>query len=144
MNRFAKFALAKIVLLQMFSATQLMAQESTGVTVELNKIEASETGGCQAFFLFKNETKNTFDGFELSLAVLDTAGVIDRLLTIDAAPVPAQRTTLKLFEIPEIECNGISQILLHDMTSCRQQNSEEMDCFPILTLNSRASAQLVK
>ncbi len=112
--------------------------------VELNKFEEIEGGGCRAFFLFRNQTENSFDGFEMSLAILDTNGVIDRLLAIDAAPLPVQRTTLKLFEIPEIACAGISEILLHEITSCRPQNEDEMDCFPILDLNSKTSAALVK
>ncbi|CAN0590510.1 unnamed protein product, partial [Ectocarpus sp. 12 AP-2014] len=70
------------------------------MTVELNKFEDIETGGCRAFFLFRNETGQSFDGFEMSLAILDGDGVIDRLLAIDAAPLPIARTTLKLFEIP--------------------------------------------
>ena len=80
----------------------------------------------------------------MSLAVLDNAGVIDRLLTIDAAPLPAQRTTLKLFEIPEIGCAEISEVLLHELSSCRPQNDEEMDCYPMLDLSSRTNATLVK
>ncbi|KIN70281.1 hypothetical protein Z945_3657 [Sulfitobacter noctilucae] len=121
-----------------------VAQSTGGLTVELNKVEPSETGGCSAFFLFRNETENSFEGFEMSLAILDSGGVIDRLLSIDAAPLPLSRTTLKLFEIPEIACNDISEILLHDLTACRPQNGEEMDCFPILTLTSRAPVALVK
>ncbi|MFK7837114.1 MAG: hypothetical protein AB8B60_12925 [Sulfitobacter sp.] len=120
------------------------AQDTGGLTVELNKTEASDTGGCSAFFLFRNQTDNSFDGFEMSLAILNTQGVIDRLLSIDAAPLPVSRTTLKLFEIPEIACEDISEILLHDLTSCKPQNAEEMDCFPILTLRSKATTALVK
>lgn len=120
------------------------AQSGSGLTVELNKTEASGSGGCSAFFLFRNETDNSFEGFEMSLAILDSQGVIDRLLSIDAAPLPVARTTLKLFEVPEIACENISEILLHDLTSCRPQNGDEMDCFPILTLRSKAAAALVK
>ena len=47
----------------------------------------------------------------MSLAILDGNGVIDRLLSIDAAPLPADRTTLKLFEIPGLACANISQVL---------------------------------
>ena len=119
------------------------AQDS-GLTVELNKLEASDSGGCNAFFLFRNGTEMSFEGFEMSLAILDGGGVIDRLLSIDAAPLPVTRTTLKLFEVPEIGCDNISEILLHDLTSCKPQNADEMDCFPILTLRSKAAAQLVK
>lgn len=120
-----------------------LAQDGT-LSVELNKFEAGEDGGCRAFFLFRNGTDESFEGFEMSLAILDNAGVIDRLLSIDAAPLPVQRTTLKLFEIPSIACGDISEILLHDLTSCRPQNAEEMDCFPILSLGSKANAALVK
>ena len=112
--------------------------------VELNKFEEIDTGGCRAFFLFRNQTDKSFAGFEMSLAILDTDGVIDRLLAIDAAPLPVARTTLKLFEIPETACAGISEILLHELTSCQPQNEGEMDCFPILDLNSKTSAALVK
>jgi len=138
-NFFKGLSLALGLLLPIVASAQ-----TSGLTVELNKVEASDTGGCSAFFLFHNETNNSFDGFEMSLAILDTQGVIDRLLSIDAAPLPVSRTTLKLFEIPEIACEDISEILLHDLTSCRPQNGDEMDCFPILTLHSRAAAALVK
>lgn len=121
------------------------AMAETGpLLVELNKTEEIDGGGCRAFFLFRNQTGKSFAGFEMSLAILDAGGVIDRLLSVDAAPLPVQRTILKLFEIPDIACSNISEILLHDITSCQPQNEEQMDCFPILNLESRAAAQLVK
>lgn len=124
-------------------APGLHAQDK-GLSVELNKFEEIDGGGCRAFFLFRNTTGTGYDGFAMSLAILDKNGVIDRLLSIDAAPLPVARTTLKLFEIPETSCANISEILLHELTSCKPQNGEEMDCFPILTLASKTSAQLVK
>lgn len=127
------------------SILPLTAQAETGkLQVELNKVEEIDGGGCRAFFLFRNQTGKSFAGFEMSLAILDGQGVIDRLLSIDASPLPVQRTTLKLFEIPEISCGNISEILLHDMTSCQPQNEDQMDCFPILDLGSKTSTQLVK
>ena len=121
------------------------AQDGAGkLTVELNKFEEGDGGGCRAFFLFRNRTDMTLEGFEMSLAILNTNGVIDRLLTIDAAPLPAARTTLKLFEIPETGCSDISEILLHELASCRPQNADEIDCFPVMELVSRTPAGLVK
>lgn len=132
-----------VVAMGLLLPTASMAQNA-GLTVELNKFEEIETGGCRAFFLFRNQTPTTFEGFEMSLAILDGGGVIDRLLSIDAAPLPVARTTLKLFEIPETTCANISEILLHELTSCRPQNEGELDCFPILTLSSKTTADLVK
>lgn len=121
-----------------------MVYAQTGaISVELNKFEATDEG-CQAYFLFGNTTGESFEGFEMSLAILDSEGVIDRLLTIDAAPLPAGRTTLKLFGIPGLECGDVGSVLLHDLPSCRPQNGEETDCFPLLELSSRATAPLVQ
>lgn len=122
------------------AALPALAQEGR-LTVELNKVEAGETEGCRAFFLFRNLTAAPLDAFEMSLAILDGEGVIDRLLTIDAAPLPQGRTTLKLFEIPEIACDDISEVLLHDIPSCDAQDG---DCFARLDLVSRAQARLTK
>ncbi|SHH00993.1 hypothetical protein SAMN05443551_1294 [Marivita hallyeonensis] len=125
------------------SAQSATAQDAL-LSVELNKFETAEDGGCQAYFLFRNQTGKSFEGFEMSLAILDRSGVIDRLLSVDAAPLPIARTTLKLFAIPEIACTDISEIVLHDMASCRPQNEEETDCFAFLDLQSKTNAALVK
>lgn len=121
-----------------------VSAQTSGLTVELNKFEQEDPSACRAFFLFNNELGRTLEAFEMSFAILDTNGVIDQLLTVDAAPVPVARTTLKLFEFPDIACDDISEILLHDIAACRPQNSEEMDCFEVLTLQSKAAARLVK
>lgn len=121
-----------------------MAQDVGPLGVELNKTEEIDGGGCRAFFLFRNGSGKSFEAFEMSLAILDQQGVIDRLLSINAAPLPVQRTTLKLFEIPDIACAEISEMLLHDIPACTPQNEDPMDCFSILSLSSRANAQLVQ
>lgn len=120
------------------------ASQEGGLTVELNKLEVAEEGACRAFFLFRNRTGMTLEGFEMSLALLDPQGVIDQLLTVDAAPLPADRTTLKLFEFPGTDCGNIATVLLHEIGACRPQNGDEMDCFDLLTLESKADAALVQ
>lgn len=138
LNRFT-IVLALIAL----SAGTVMAQTGK-LSVELNKFETGENDSCRAFFLFRNDTANSFEGFEMSLAILDQSGIIDQLLTIDAAPLPTARTTLKLFEIPKTECDNISEVLLHEIATCQPQNGENIDCFPLINLISKTSAGLVK
>ena len=118
--------------------------QSTGLEIELNKFEQADSGACRAFFLFRNRTGASFDAFEMALAVFDGGGVIDRLLTIDAAPIPVARTTLKLFEIPETDCAAISEILLHDIAACSIPNQPGADCFGLISLGSRTTAPLVQ
>ena len=120
------------------------AQDSGRLTVELNKLEPGQGGACRAFFLFRNDSGASMEGFEMSLAVMNSDGVIDQLVTVDAAPIPVARTTLKLFEFPDVACGDISELLLHDVGACRPQNGAEMDCFDILDLTSKSAATLVK
>ena len=133
-------ALTSLLLL----STAPLHAETGRLGIEVNKFEEIEGGGCRAFFLFQNGTPTSFEGFEMSLAIFDAQGVIDRLLSIDASPLPVARTTLKLFEIPQIACASIGQILLHDVPVCKPQNAETVDCYPMITLTSRTSAPLVK
>lgn len=114
------------------------------LTIELNKFEQINGGGCRAYFLFRNHTGTSFQGFQMSLAVLNKAGVIEKLLSVDAAPLPVARTTLKLFDIPKLSCGDIGQVLLHDIPICRPQNGKQMNCFPLLKLKSLTTAQLVE
>ncbi len=130
----------RLTLLALLAAPMAQAQS---LTVELNKLEDVATS-CQAFFLFQNARTENLTSFEMSLAILSPDGIIDRLLTIDAAPLPAGRTTLKLFEIPDTQCADIGEILLHDIPACKPQNGDALDCFSFLELNSRAAAPLVK
>lgn len=136
--------LAAALLLAVPATAQDAGAAGGRLGIELNKMEPVEGGGCRAYFLFRNGTGLSFEGLDLSLAILDSQGVIDQLLAIDAAPLPVQRTTLKLFDIPGIACPDISTVLLHDITSCRPQNAEETDCFAVLDLGSKAAADLVK
>jgi len=112
--------------------------------VELNKMEEAEGGGCRVFFLFRNGTGEVFERFEMSLAVFDGRGVIDRLLTIDASPLPPARTTLKLFEVPGLACTSVSEVLLHEIPACTVANRPDADCFALIDLGSKAPAALVQ
>jgi len=119
------------------------AWANDNLLIELNKLE-DEAGNCRAYFLFRNHLTATFETFEMSLAVLNESGIIDRLLTINAAPLPATRTTLKLFEIEGTACATISEIIAHEIASCSAPDLGEVDCYSIVDLQSRSAISLVK
>ena len=143
-RRSLSIPLTAVFLVQGIAGPALADTAPGKLTVEINKFEEISGGGCRAFFLFHNATGQSFEGFQMSLAIFDKAGVIDRLLSIDAAPLPVARTTLKLFEIPQIACADISEVLLHDVPVCKPQNGENTDCYPMLDLKSRTTAPLVE
>jgi hypothetical protein len=117
------------------------AQEGAGLSVELNKLETIE-GGCRAYFLYRNALGREVSAYEMSLAILDPDGVIDRLLTVEAAPLPPDRTTLKIFEFPDLACEGIGEIIVHDISACAAADGQPLDCWAETALASRAAAPL--
>lgn len=121
-----------------------VSAEEGRLGIELNKLEETDAGACRAMFLFRNGTTFSLSGFEMSLAVINSDGIIDRLLTLDAAPLPKARTTLKLFEIPERSCDGMSEMIMHDITTCTPQNGTEIDCYDVIELGSRSAVALTK
>jgi len=121
------------------SSPSLLGQRDGRLGIELNKLESFE-GGCRSFFLFRNRIGLTLSSFEMSLAILNKGGVIDRLLTIDAAPLPADRTTLKLFELPDMACEAVGQVILHDISACSTAGEAPGDCFALVELSSLADA----
>jgi hypothetical protein len=127
------------------AASGAAAAEERKLGVELNKLESFE-GGCRSFFLFRNGTDRTLASFEMSIAILDRGGVIERLLSVEAAPLPAARTTLKLFEIPDVSCDAIGALIVHDIPACAaaEAEAEAADCFAMVELASLARAPLVK
>jgi hypothetical protein len=105
--------------------------------VEADMVEAQRRAARQR----SDELRRLFENPAIDRG--ERAGVIDRLLTIDAAPLPARRTTLKLFDIPEIPCDAVGEIILHDIARCEAEGGGAVDCFAILDLSSRAGVPFV-
>ena len=113
------------------------------ITVELNKLEDRE-GACRAYLVFGNDSGERFDAFVLDLIVFDRDQVIAKHLAVDAAPLRADKTVVKMFDIAGIGCDQIGRILLNDVTKCAGTDGARADCIDRLAPSSRASGELVK
>jgi hypothetical protein len=113
------------------------------VGVELNKLEDQEKG-CRAYFVFDNASATNFESFKLDLVMFSSEGVIARRLAVEAAPLRAEKKTVKLFDIAGMSCASIGQVLLNDVLTCRDQTGEQQDCITRVAVGSRVSAALVK
>lgn len=113
------------------------------VGVELNKLEDQDKG-CRAYFVFDNPTATSFESFKLDLVMFGSEGVIQRRLAVEAAPLRAEKKTVKLFDIAGMPCASISSVLLNDVLTCRDRSGEQQDCIARVAVGSRVSATLVK
>lgn len=111
--------------------------------VELNKLEP-QNNACRAYLVFENQTGHSFSGLTLDLVMFDKDGIIANRLAVDAAPLPAQKTSVKLFDIGDLACKDIGRILLNDVLDCRDEGGKVPNCVALIKPSSRADVALQK
>ena len=113
------------------------------VMVELNKLEANGTS-CRAYLMMRNDAGAGFESLKLDLVMFDTDGMVSRRLAVEAAPLRAGKTSLKVFVIPDQPCDGISRVLLNDILACHGAAGPQGDCLDLVETASRTAAPFIK
>src|SRR3546814_1081332 len=103
------------------------AQGGTAIDIELNKLEPIE-GSCRAYFVVRPEGTTEYKEFKMELLVFDTSGVIQTWLAIDASPLRAGKTSVKLFDVAGVTCDKIGAVLLNDVPASADATSAVPSC----------------
>lgn len=120
-----------------------LAQDKTGISIELNKLEPID-GSCRAYFVVRPEGSTEYKEFKMELLVFDTGGIIQKWLAIDAAPLRAGKTSVKLFDVSGVTCDKIGSVLLNDVTACAGGSGEIAGCVDRVEPTSKAKATFYK
>jgi len=113
------------------------------VRVELNKLEPRD-GGCRAYLLLENGTGSAFETLKLDLAMFDPDGVVSRRLAVETAPLPAGKTSLKVFDVDGLSCTDIGSVLLNDVAACADGSGARDDCLGLVAVGARGSVEFIK
>ena len=100
---------------------------AASVSIELNKLE-QQGDACRAYLLFENEDGPEYTVYRLDLVLFDDQGRIDRRIAVDASPLRAGKSVVKLFDLTGLQCDGISKILLNDIAPCEDSSGAREDC----------------
>ncbi len=147
---FLRSMLAAALLLPSMAAVPSKAQEAAMLSLELNKLEpvaatAGGTAGCRAYLVAADpEGGPKFDALRLDLVLFGTDGVIARRIALDVGPVSPGRMQVRPFELRDLPCDGIGQILVNDALICKIGGADQTDCMDRLRTGSRVSTKLVK
>ncbi|PWG63294.1 hypothetical protein DEM34_09400 [Spiribacter halobius] len=107
------------------------------VAVELNRLDNRDNGNCRAYMVFENGSDQHFSVFQLDLVLFDGDGIIEQRLAVEAGPLDAGKTVVKLFDIEGLGCDRIGRILLNAVIECRTENGPAEGC----TRRTRVSAR---
>jgi hypothetical protein len=129
-----------------------LAADAAPVPLELNKLEPTgqNHSTCRVYFVVTNPESEPAIQFQLDLILFGKDGVIARRIALELAPLPPHKTAVRLFDVPNLQCDDIGQILVNDVLACRfgnQQSSDEAQrqaCLDRITVSSRAKAPLTK
>lgn len=124
-------------------AEEPAADAGAKLSMELNKLETQDNA-CRTYLVFKNETDSSFKTLKLDLVVFGTDGVVAKRLAVEAAPLAADKTSLKVFDIGDVTCDKVGQLLLNDVTACADQDGEIDECIAKLDLKSRGDVDFTK
>ncbi len=119
------------------------ADEAAKLHMELNKLE-TQGNACRTYLVFKNETDSSFKTLKLDLVIFGVDGIVAKRLAVEAAPLAADKTSLKVFDIGDVTCDKIGQVLLNDVTACADQEGEIDECIAKLDLTSRGEVDFTK
>lgn len=120
-----------------------LAADADRLSIQLNKLEP-EADTCRAYIVLENGGGITFEALRLDLVLFDTNGVIARRLAVDAAPLPAGKTSVRVFGIPNLACSDIGRVLLNDVLACQDTSGERTDCMQHITPQSIAGVPFIK
>jgi hypothetical protein len=124
-------------------AQDAKAKADGGISLELNKLEASDKG-CRAYVVVSNPTDATYDAYKLDLVMFQPDGIIGRRFAVDLAPLRPSKRTVKLFELDGTQCDGIGSFLVNDVMECRASSGPVSDCLANMKVNSLTKIEISK
>jgi hypothetical protein len=119
------------------------ATEDNTVTLELNKLQASEKG-CRAFLVVSNPSSTKYDKFQIDLVMFQSDGVIGSRFAVELAPLLPSKRSIKEFVLTDTQCDSIGSFLVNDIMECSADAGPVNDCLARLKVNSLTKVEISK
>lgn len=126
------------------SLLPLASQAQEGrVLLELNKLEPAGEA-CRSYVVLQNRSGTAFQTLKLDLVMFDQDGVVAKRLALETAPLPADKTSLKVFDIGGMACEQVGRILLNDVLDCAGTEGPKEACLSLIDVSARGELSLIK
>lgn len=133
---FQKFALC--VAITAAALDLASAQEGeTPLRLELNRLEPVQGETCRAYLVIENASPDAYSSLKLDLFAFDTDGVIAKRVAVEAGPIAAKKTSVKLFDFTGLSCERFSRVLLSDVIACETAKGSKVDCTAAIQTDSK-------
>lgn len=116
----------------------ILAQEAApaSLALELNALQPADAG-CRVTFLATNHLGGRLDRAAVELALFDTAGSIDRIVTLDFKDLRDGKTKVLQFELAGLQCERLGRLLVNDVSACEGAITPATVCLDALETSTR-------
>lgn len=118
------------------------AQPAPALSIELNALAPTESG-CRLTLLARNELEQDIDKLVLETVLITKDGAVDRLTLFDLQDLPTGRPRVRQFDLPQLGCDALGQVLINGMKTCTGEGLDEAGCLDALQLNSRVDVEVL-
>ena len=123
-------------------ATAVTAAEPA-IQLELNNAVPVKDG-CRVSFVMRNDLTKRITELKLEIVLFDRKGSVSRFLVLNAGSLPAGKTKVRQFDLGNQKCDGISRVLLNDVTQCKGDSLSPAACLDMIVPATAASISLIK
>jgi hypothetical protein len=119
------------------------APSTAQLGVELNRLEQLDSV-CRVYLVFENQLGSPLDKLQLELVLFDSQGFVWRRLTLDAAPIAEDKTSVKLFDLADTQCDQMGRILINDLIEIAGPDGALPNDVAQLNLSTKLKVDLFK
>ncbi|WP_375462760.1 Tat pathway signal protein [uncultured Methylobacterium sp.] len=98
------------------------AEKAPPIKLQLNRMESAGEA-CRATMLVDNSRGTPLKSYKIDLFAFDTDGIAQKRVAVELGPIPARKTTVKIFDFPGIACAKVGRVLLNDVLACEGRDA---------------------
>ena len=112
--------------------------EPGAISLELNRI-AGVQSGCQLSFVARNNLEQSITRASFEFAFFGSDGLLQRLTALDFRDLPAGKTKIRQFLLPDMKCDTLGRIVVNDEAAC--EGAPKGSCYGGLATSNRTNIQ---
>lgn len=107
------------------------------LSLELNRVEAVEKV-CRTTFVVRNGVGVAIKDLVVELVLFDKNKQVLKFLTVSTGALPVAKVRALRFDLKDVACDQIGQMLLNDVKRCEGKGLKPARCLAAVKLSSRA------
>lgn len=124
------------------AAAEAQDAPAPALIVELNTAQTIE-GVCRLSFLIQNEHPQEISKVIYETVLFDTTGSVNQLTLFDFGQLPVSRPRVRQFDVAQLACENLGQILINGATTCNAGTLSPDICTTTLELKSRTDIKVL-